>query len=333
MKKKILIFGGSGYVGSNLLYQLLKKYHVINYDLNLFGSKHLPYKNKNFTMVKGDVRDIKRIEQILKKFNPYQIIHLACISNDPSFLLNKTLSKEINLVAFKNLIKLLEDFEFQKFLFVSTCSVYGVSKKKNITEKHPLKAITQYNKYKGDCEKILLDRKNNLYKTCIIRPATVCGVSRKMRFDLSVNILTNFAYHKKFINVFGGEQKRPNVHIDDVVNFYDYLSEEDFTKCNNESFNFGEENLKIIEIAKKVKKIVEKIAKYKININVTKSNDMRSYHVNSEKYKKFFKFRIKKTVDDAIYELCNYFKKNKINDSFSNPNYHNVKKLIKINLK
>ena len=177
------------------------------------------------------------------------------------------------------------------------------------------------------------ERKNNFYKTCIIRPATVCGVSKKMRFDLSVNILTNFAYNKKFINVFGGEQKRPNVHIDDLVNFYNYLSKEDFSNCNNESFNFGRENLKIIQIANKVKKIVEKFTKNKIDINVIKSSDIRSYHVNSDKYKKFFKYRIKKTVDDAIYDLCNYFKKNKIHDSFSNPNYYNVKKLIKINLK
>ena len=267
MKKKILVFGGSGYVGSNLIYKLLENFHVINYDLNLFGNRHLPYYNKNFTMIKGDVRDIKKIHKVLKKFKPSQIIHLACISNDPSFLLNKSLSTEINLIAFKKLIKLLDNFELQKFLYISTCSVYGISKKKNITEKHPLKEITLYNRYKADCEKILVNRKNNFYKTCIIRPSTVCGVSKKMRFDLTVNVLTNFAYNKKFINVFGGEQKRPNVHIDDLVNFYNYLSKKDFSNCNNESFNFGGESLKIIQIANKVKKIVEKFTNNKINLN------------------------------------------------------------------
>ena len=112
MKKKILIFGGSGYVGSNLIFNLIKNYHVINYDLNLFGSRHLPYKNKNFTMVKGDIRDMRKIKETLKKFDPKQFIHLACISNDPSFLLNKSLSKEVNLTAFKNLI----NFSFRKLL-------------------------------------------------------------------------------------------------------------------------------------------------------------------------------------------------------------------------
>ena len=192
------------------------------------------------------------------------------------------------------------------------------------------------NKLKTKCGRIAFLGRANAGKSTLLNAfigEKICGVSKKMRFDLSVNVLTNFAYNKKFINVFGGEQKRPNVHIDDLVNFYNYLSKEDFSNCNNESFNFGRENLKIIQIANKVKKIVEKFTNNKININVTKSSDIRSYHVNSDKYKKFFKYRIKKTVDDAIYDLCNYFKKNKIHDSFSNPNYYNVKKLIKINLK
>ena len=157
---------------------------------------------------------------------------------------------------------------------------------KNITEKHPLKAITLYNRYKADCEKILVNRKNNFYKTCIIRPATVCGVSKKMRFDLSVNILTNFAYNKKFINVFGGEQKRPNIHIDDICNFYIDCIDVNSEKFNNEIYNVGFENFKIIEIANMIKKTLN----LDIPLIVTKTDDIRSYHISSAKVNNVFGF-------------------------------------------
>jgi nucleoside-diphosphate-sugar epimerase len=330
-KKNILIIGGSGYVGSKLIDVLLKikKYNIINYDLDLYGSNHLP--KKKITHIYGDVRNIKKIKKILIKFQPYEIVHLACISNDPSFLLNKKLSKEVNYLSFKKLIKVCEISSIKKFLFISTCSVYGISKKKNITEDHPLKPITLYNKYKAMCEKILINRKSKNFSTCIIRPATVCGVSPKMRFDLSVNILTNFAFNKGFIKVFGGNQRRPNIHIDEIVRLYiKLINKKDYMNINNQCFNAGGENLSIKNIAKKVKNIVENFQKKKIKIIYEKSDDIRSYHVNSNKIKKHFDFSPKKKIDDAVLDICKFLSTYKRKDTFTNKNYYNVKKLLSI---
>ncbi len=334
MKKKLMIIGGSGYVGSSLINKLIKnkKYEILNYDLDIFGSNHLP-KNK-ISHIKGDVRDIQKIEKILKNFQPNEILHLACISNDPSYLLNKSLSKNVNYTAFKRLIKLLEKSDIEKFLYASTCSVYGVSKKKNITENHPQKPLTEYNKYKGECEKILKDRANNNYSACIIRPSTVCGVSPKMRLDLTVNILTNFAFHKGYVKIFGGEQKRPNLHIEDMTDLYCYLiNKKNYLDCNNESFNAGGENLKISSIGRKVKKIVEEFKNEKIDLIFEKSSDKRSYHVNADKIKKYFNFKPKRNVSDAIKDLCIFFNNYKRRDTFSNKNFFNVKKLMSIKFK
>ena len=332
--KKILIFGGSGYVGSKLIFNLLKnKFKVINYDLNLFGGSHLPIKNKSFHQVTGDIRNINKISKIIDKYRPDTIIHLACISNDPGFILDKILSKEINYDSFVSLIKILKFKSIKKFIFASTCSVYGVSTKRKVTETHPLKPITQYNKYKMKSEKVFLKAiKKQYFQGIIIRPATVCGVSPKMRFDLSVNILTNFAFNNGFIKVFGGAQKRPNTHIDDMIRLYVKLANINLKPFNGKIFNCGFENYSILKIAKKVKKIVEKVKNTKIIIKREPVDDKRSYHVNSDKIKKILKFRPKKTVDHAIKELCNEFRKGNFKDSFSNLNYFNVRKLKKIKL-
>tara|TARA_B100001059_G_C17781793_1_gene554661 strand:+ start:417 stop:1424 length:1008 start_codon:yes stop_codon:yes gene_type:complete len=333
MKENILIFGGSGYVGSKLIEVLLKKkFEVINYDRDLFGWKHLPHKNKKFHHIKGDIRNIKKIIKTLKKFKPKYIIHLACISNDPTFLLNSKLSREVNFESFRKLSKILKNFNISRFIFASTASVYGLSRSRKVTETHKLKPITLYNKYKAKCEKVFLkDFPKNMEK-CIIRPATVCGLSPAMRFDVSVNILTNYAYNKKFIKVFGGKQIRPNIHIDDMIRLYIKLvSLKNFSKANNEIFNAGFENLSINNIAKKVKKVVEKNIKKKIGIINEKSNDVRSYRVNSDKIKKQLNFFPRKTVNDAINEITKEFKRKKLKDSFSNINYFKIKKLQKIN--
>lgn len=330
--KKILIFGGSGYVGSKLITTLLKKkYKVINYDRDLFGNKHLPIKNKNFHHVHADVRNIKKIKQVLKKFEPSIIIHLACISNDPSFELNSKLSKEVNYISFIKLAKVIKKFQISRFIFASTASVYGLSKSLKVTETHSLKPITLYNKYKAECEKIFLKDFPKYIEKCVIRPSTVCGLSPAMRFDVSVNILTNYACNKDYIKVFGGNQTRPNIHIDDMVRLYVKLvSLKDFSKVNGEIFNAGFENLSIDNIAKKVKKIVENTHKKKIKIIKEKTDDKRSYRVNSDKIKKVIGFYPKKSVSHAIKEMANEFKSNKLKDSFTNINYFKIKKLKKI---
>jgi nucleoside-diphosphate-sugar epimerase len=327
----LLITGGSGYVGSRLIYKLLEEtdHNIINYDISLFGDKHLP-KNKNFFYYKEDITDAKKFEEVIIKNKIDTVLHLACISNDPTYELNSELSKRINYDCFEDLVKVSKKNNVKKFIYASTCSVYGISDSPNVIETNELKPITDYNKYKALCEPILLKYLDENFNGIIIRPATVCGYSEKMRFDLTVNILTNYAYNKGFIRVFGGNQSRPNCHIDDMCDLYKKLIHEDISKFNGEIFNVGTENLKIIEVAERVKSVMKnKLNKNDIEIRVEESADIRSYMINSDKIKNILGFEFKKTVTNAIEDLCDAFEKKIIKDSFSDE-WSNIKVLTKI---
>ena len=228
------------------------------------------------------------------------------------------------------MVKVSKKNNVKKFIYASTCSVYGISNSPNVIETNELKPITDYNKYKALCEPILQKYLDDNFKGIIIRPATVCGFSEKMRFDLTVNILTNYAYNKGYIRVFGGKQSRPNCHIDDMCDLYKKLINDDITKFNGEIFNVGTENLQIIEVAEKVKTVMEnKLGKKDIEIRVEESADIRSYMINSDKIKNLLGFEFKKTVVNAIEDLCDAFEKNIIKDSFSDE-WSNIKVLTKI---
>jgi len=174
---------------------------------------------------RGDIRDQDLLRRTIRGSDA--VIHLACIANDPSFELNPALSRSINYDAFQPLVRISRESGVRRFVYASTCSVYGVSEADNVTEDHPLVPITDYNKYKGLCEPILLDYESPDFTPVIIRPATVCGYSPRQRLDLTVNILTNHAFHNRRITVFGGVQHRPNIHIADVVDLYTSLLEMD----------------------------------------------------------------------------------------------------------
>ena len=312
----LLITGGSGYVGSRLIYKLIKKkINVHNYDISLFGDEHMPNK-KNFFYHKKDLRDKKSFEKTIKENNINVVLHLACISNDPTFELNSKISKEINFSAFEPLVKISKENGVKKFIYASTCSVYGVSDAPEVKEDHPLLPITDYNKYKALCEPVLNKYVDKDFHGITIRPATVCGFSEKIRFDLSVNILTNFAYNKGYIKVFGGQQRRPNCHIEDMCNLYDKLIFEDISAFNGEIFNLGAENLKIIEIAEIIKDLMKSRYNREIEIRIEESNDPRSYHINSDKIQNVLKFQFKHTVRDAIKDLLDQFDNGNLKDSF-----------------
>lgn len=309
----VLITGGSGYVGSRLIYKLLEEteINVINYDISLFGDNHLP-QNKKFLYFKEDITNASKFEEVVVANKVDTVLHLACISNDPTYELNPELSKRINYDCFENLVKVSKKNNVRKFIYASTCSVYGISDSPNVVETNELKPITDYNKYKALCEPVLQKYLDDNFKGIIIRPATVCGFSEKMRFDLTVNILTNYAYNKGYIRVFGGKQSRPNCHIDDMCDLYKKLIHDDISKYNGEIFNVGTENLKIIEVAEKVKSVMEnKFNKNNVEIRVEKSADIRSYMINSDKIKNLLGFKFKKTVNDAIEDLCDAFEKKK----------------------
>ena len=325
--KKIFITGGAGYVGSRLVpFFLEKNYEVCVYDTMYFGSDHLG-QHKNLNIIDGDIRDTKKVETHCKDYDIF--LHLACISNDSSFELNEELSKTINYDCFEPMVIAAKNSGIKRFIYASSSSVYGVSDQKDVKEDHKLLPLTLYNKFKGMCEPQLLKHTNENFIGVIFRPATVYGCSNRMRFDLSVNILTNHAIKNKKILVFGGSQLRPNLHIEDYCEAVKLLSECDETKIKNQIFNVGYQNLSILEIANKVKSIVE--SKFEnienIDIELQKSNDIRSYHINSDKINNVLGFKPQKTIEYGIGEICDAFKNGLYQDSFDNINYYNVKKL------
>lgn len=324
--KKIFITGGAGYVGSALTPHLLAKgYKVTVLDLMIYGEDVLN-KHENLNVIKGDIRDL----DLLKKAIPGHdvIIHLACISNDPSFELNPKLGKSINLDAFEPLVKISKDNHVQRFIYASSSSVYGLKDEKNVHEKVKLEPLTDYSKFKVYCEKILQKYNSPNFSTTIIRPATVCGYAPRQRFDVIVNILTNLAYHKKKISVFGGSQLRPNININDMVRVYSLLIEAPTSKIDCEIFNAGIENKSVIELAQIVKKTVGS----NVTIEILPSDDNRSYHISSDKIKKQLNFEFQYNIVDAIKGLIGAFEKKLLRDTLTNEKYFNIKTMKSIKL-
>ena len=326
--KKILVIGGAGYVGSQLVLELLKKnYQVTVYDLMIYGNV---FKKKldNLSLVKGDVRDLNKLKDIVSIND--SIIHLACISNDPSFELNPKLGRSINLESFKPLVEAAIKSDIERFIYASSSSVYGVKKEKDVDENMLLEPLTDYSKFKAECEKILLNYKNySNFTPVILRPATVCGFSPRQRLDVVVNILTNLAYHKREISVFGGSQLRPNIHIYDMVRAYECLLNAKKEDVFGQVFNVGYENQTVEDLAHIVKKVVGEDVK----INFFDSNDYRSYHISSKKIQKKLNFFTQKTIEDAVKDLKNAFENKILTNTLSDEKYFNIKKMNNINLK
>lgn len=332
--KKIFLTGGAGYCGSKLVPKLLNKgYQVTVYDIMYFGCDFLPKKNSNLTIISGDIRDTKKIEQSCKHHDVF--VSLACISNDTSFDLDEKLSTSVNMEAFEPMVKAAKASGVKRFIYASSSSVYGISDKKDVKEDHPLVPLTLYNKYKGLCEPILKENTDNNFEGVIFRPATVCGYAPRLRLDLSVNILTNLAVNKKKITVFGGNQLRPNLHIDDYCSAVECLINASSDKVKDQTFNVGYQNLSISEISLKVKKVVEDFFPVfgEIDIETTPSNDNRSYHINSDKIREVLGFEPKLTIEDAVRDLCRAFNEGKIPNSFDDDFYFNVKRLKRNNAK
>ena len=331
--KRVLVTGGAGYKGCVLVPKLLNAgYSVIVYDLMLCGSKGLS-SHPNLEIVDADIRDTERYAAAVHGADA--VIHMACISNDPSFELDPQLSKSINYDCFEPLVLASKAAGVRRFVYISSSSVYGVSDSPDVTEEHPLVPLTDYNKYKGLCEPLLLRHASSTFVPVVMRPATVCGYSPRMRFDLTVNILTNHAVNRGLITVFGGTQSRPNIHIDDVTDLYVKMLEYPDELVVGETFNAGYENHTVSQLAEMVKSVVEQQfpEKAPIPITTTPTNDNRSYHVSSRKIASRLGYRPSRTIEDAIRDLCSAFKSGKFHDSLTNEDYVNVKTVKKLELR
>ena len=298
--KNILITGGCGFTGTvltNSLVDLGNKVTVV--DTQWFGN-YLKSR-KNLKVIKLDIRNYKKVP--LAEIDT--VIHLASIANDPSVELNSKLSWEVNVLATQKLIENSIKNKVKHFIFASSGSVYGVKQEKEVTEDLPLVPISTYNKTKMISERILKSYENEIKLHCI-RPATVCGYSPRMRLDVSVNMFTFQALKFKSMTVFGGNQIRPNIHIQDLVNVYKHFILN--SKLPGGFYNAGFENLKIIDIAKKIAKVIPS------KIIIKKNIDPRSYRQNSDKLL-LTGFKKKFSVFDAIDELKEKYENKKIIES------------------
>ena len=311
---KILVTGGSGYKGSVLIPRLLEKDHkIINIDTQWFGDNL--EKHPNLENIKGDIRDLSDF-----KFNGIDsIIHLANVANDPAVDLNPNLSWEINVLAGYQFIDKAIRGGVKQFIYASSGSVYGVKEEENVTEDLPLVPISVYNKTKMVAERVFLSYKDKIKVHCI-RPATVCGLSPRLRLDVSVNLLTYQALKNGLITVYGGKQTRPNIHIDDMVNIYQNFLNNPNIKSG--CYNAGFENISILEIAETIKNIVP------TKIKILESNDPRSYRQNRKKLLSTG-FIPKKTIHNAIVEIAEAFYRGEIKESSNN---YTVKKMIELNI-
>ena len=326
-KNQIYITGGAGYVGAVLVPKLLEEgYKVTVLDLMIYGDEVIQ-KHSHLTMIKGDIRD----QALLKKtiLGHDTVIHLACISNDPSFELNPNLGKSINLDAFEPLVQISQQAGVERFIYASSSSVYGVKEEKNVHEGMSLEPLTDYSKFKADCEKILARYQTPDFTTVTIRPATVCGYSPRQRLDVVVNILTNLAFHKREISVFGGKQLRPNIHIADMVDAYLVVLKAPKEKIAGEIFNVGTENQSVLELAQTVQSVMGDDVK----LVATPTNDNRSYHISSQKIADVLGFVPSHSIAEASKDIKNALEKGLLPDSLNNETYFNIKVMQSINLK
>jgi nucleoside-diphosphate-sugar epimerase len=322
---RVSVIGGAGYKGCVLVPKLLDKgYDVTVFDLLVFGSEGLP-SHPRLSVIKGDIRDTVSYAEAIRGSDV--VINLACVSNDPSFELDPGLSKSVNYDCFEPMVQATVAAGVPRYIYASTSSVYGISDAPEVTEDHPLVPVSDYNRYKGMTEPLLLKYQSPSFTTVVIRPATVCGYSPRMRLDLTVNILTNHAVNKRKITVFGGAQKRPNIHIDDITDLYVALIEMPAEKIAGEVFNAGYENFTVAELADQVKRVVEEEfpESAPIPIETTPSDDPRSYHVSSRKIAEKLGWKPQRTIEDAVRDLCRAFRAGRLPNSFDDARYYNVK--------
>jgi nucleoside-diphosphate-sugar epimerase len=327
--KTVFVTGGAGYVGSVLVPRLLAEgFRVKVLDLYVFGDQVLDAVRGHAQLeeIKGDLRDAALLRRELPGCDA--VIHLACISNDPSFELNPALGRSINYDCFADLVDAAQDSGVRRFVYASSSSVYGIKEESNVTEDLPLEPLTDYSRYKALCEEILYRKRRPGFATLILRPATVCGWSPRLRLDLSVNILTNHAVNKRKITVFGGQQRRPNIHIADMADLYCRSLKYSDAAIDGKVFNAGYENRKLIEIAELVRDAVGS----DVQIVTAPTSDLRSYHICSDKIQRELAWVPRHTIRDAVRQLVAAFEAGRVPNPMTDVRYYNVKMMQHVDL-
>jgi nucleoside-diphosphate-sugar epimerase len=324
----VFVAGGAGYVGSRLVPALLKAGHAVTvYDLYLYGESVLE-KHADLTEVKGDLRCLDRVEEALQGCDA--VIHLACISNDPSFELNPALGKSINLDAFEPFVRIAKGSGVKRFIYASSSSVYGVKEEENVTEEMRLEPLTDYSRFKAACEEILLRYADGGFVCTVLRPATVCGYAPRQRLDLVVNILTNLAYHTGKVKVMGGGQMRPNIHIEDMVRAYLHVLHAPSEKVQREVFNVGYHNHTVRALGEMAAAVVGE--KRPVELVTEPTNDNRSYHVSSRKIAERLGFEPRHTIEEAMRDLVDAFERGALPDALEDKRYFNIKTMKAVRL-
>jgi len=326
--RRVFITGAGGYVGARLVPSLLREgYSVVAFDTFWYGKEVFDsLESERFRLIEGDIRNRALLADSLD--GTTDVIHLACISNDPSFDLNPELGKSINLDAFEPLVQVARNAGVRRFIYASSSSVYGVKEEEErVTEELSLEPLTDYSKFKAICEEILLNYQSDDFLCTVLRPATVCGWSPRQRFDLSVNILTNHAINNGKIKVFGGSQYRPNIHIEDMVDAYLLTLNSSDKSVNGKIFNVGADNLSLDQIANEVSGYTGVT-----NIVHEPTDDLRSYRIDSRKICEELGFEFKRNVGSAVSDLVNAFKEGKFTNSMNNPLYFNIKRMKELDV-
>jgi nucleoside-diphosphate-sugar epimerase len=303
-------------------------YAVTVLDLYLYGDDVLAAcrGRPGLCEIKGDIRDPVAVAQAVKGCDA--VLHLACISNDPSFELNPALGRSINLDAFVPLVRASRDAGVRRFIYASSSSVYGVKVGVEVTEELSREPLTDYSRFKAECEDLLSKEQQRGFVVATVRPATVCGYSPRQRLDVVVNILTNFGYNKGEISVFGGEQLRPNIHIGDMVDVYLLLLNAPADKIDGQVFNAGYGNHSVMQLAEMVR---SKVGEH-VRLTVKPTDDPRSYHVSSRKIQQQLGFTPQYAIDRAVTDLIRAFGDGRLPNSFEDARYFNIKTMQRLKL-
>lgn len=332
MPHTILVTGGAGYVGSDLVPKLLAAGHAVRVlDLFLYGTPEEIFPDvahhPRLVHFKGDLRDPDILRRALDSADT--VIHLACISNDPSFDLDPTLGKSINYDAFLPLVRQSKSARVRRFIFASSSSVYGVKNEPEVTEDLALEPITDYGKYKALCEKALWEEIAPGEMVAVaVRPASLYGYAPRLRLDLTINMLTLQALENKKITIHGGAQKRPNLSVHDMSDLYVRLLDEDKERIDRQVFNVNAENATVQSIAERIAAVVGNVA-----LAYTDTKDLRSYHTSTKKIERALGWRPKQSIEDGVRELIAAYRAGKIPNPMHDDRYYNVRRMKHLQLK